>query len=235
MDPTKLNWLSAGDAARAIRDGAITSEQLVEACLARIREAEPQVQAWQFLNEEHALAQARALDEQRRAGRPSGPLHGVPVGIKDIIDTADMPTEDGTPLHAGRTPERDAAVVSMLRQAGAVVLGKTVTTECAYFHPGKTRNPHNPAHTPGGSSSGSAAAVGDSMVPLAFGTQTAGSHIRPAAFCGACALKPTFGTVDLTGAMPLELAPVEGGDGIDCSSRSPPRPTAPRGASDRLR
>jgi Asp-tRNA(Asn)/Glu-tRNA(Gln) amidotransferase A subunit family amidase len=203
MDPTKLNWLSAGDAARAIRDGAITSEQLVEACLARIREAEPAVQAWQFLDEQHALAQARTLDEQRREGRPSGPLHGVPVGLKDIIDTADMPTEDGTPLHAGRTPDRDATVVSMLRQAGAVVLGKTVTTECAYFHPGKTRNPHNPEHTPGGSSSGSAAAVAAGMVPLALGSQTNGSTIRPASFCGVYGFKPTHGLVPRVGIMQL--------------------------------
>jgi|SRR5688500_18304281 len=131
MDPSQLNWLSATDAARALRDGAISSEQLVDACLARIRELEPQVQAWQFLDPEHALAQARERDEQRRAGAPAGALHGVPVGIKDIIDTADMPTEDGTPLHAGRTPVADATVVAMLRQAGAVILGKTVTTECA--------------------------------------------------------------------------------------------------------
>ena len=206
MDPTQLNWLSASDAARAIRDGAITSEQLVEACLARIREAEPKVQAWQFLNEEHALAQARTLDEQRREGRATGPLHGVPVGIKDIIDTADMPTEDGTPLHAGRTPDRDATVVSMLRQAGAVILGKTVTTECAYFHPGKTRNPHNPEHTPGGSSSGSAAAVGAGMVSLALGSQTNGSTIRPASFCGVYGFKPTHGLVPRSGMMRLSRA-----------------------------
>ena len=203
MDPTQLNWLSASDAARAIRDGAITSEQLVEACLSRIRDVEPAVQAWQFLNPEHALAQARTLDEQRREGKASGPLHGVPVGIKDIIDTADMPTEDGTPLHAGRTPDRDATVVSMLRQAGAVILGKTVTTECAYFHPGKTRNPHNPEHTPGGSSSGSAAAVGAGMVPLALGSQTNGSTIRPASFCGVYGFKPTHGLVPRSGMMRL--------------------------------
>src|SRR5574341_1009602 len=120
MDGTQLNWFSAADAARAIRDGAISSEQLVEACLARVREAEPQVQAWQFLDPEHVRAQARARDADRREGRPCGPLHGVPVGIKDIIDTVDMPTEDGTVLHAGRTPDRDAAVVAMLRAAGAV-------------------------------------------------------------------------------------------------------------------
>ena len=148
------------EAARRIRDGLLTSEELVQGCLERIRALEPKVQAWQFLDEEHALAQARALDERKRNGEPLGPLHGVPVGMKDIIDTADMPTENGTVLHKGRTPRDDAGVVTQLRAAGAVILGKTVTTECAYFNPGKTRNPHNPEHTPGGSSSGSAAAVG---------------------------------------------------------------------------
>jgi Asp-tRNA(Asn)/Glu-tRNA(Gln) amidotransferase A subunit family amidase len=203
MDASQLNWLSASDAARAIRDGAITSEQLVEACLARIREAEPQVQAWQFLDPEHALAQARARDADRREGKPSGPLHGVPVGVKDIIDTSDMPTEDGTVLHAGRTPARDATVVAMLRAAGAVILGKTVTTECAYYSPGKTRNPHNPEHTPGGSSSGSAAAVAAGMVPLAVGSQTNGSVIRPASFCGVYGFKPTHGLIPRNGILKL--------------------------------
>jgi Asp-tRNA(Asn)/Glu-tRNA(Gln) amidotransferase A subunit family amidase len=206
IDLARLDLLSASDAARAIREGLITSEQLVEACLARVREAEPAVQAWQFLNEEHALAQARTFDEHRREGKPTGPLHGVPIGIKDIIDTADMPTEDGTPLHAGRTPDRDAAVVSMLRQAGAVILGKTVTTECAYFYPGKTRNPHNPEHTPGGSSSGSAAAVAAGMVPLALGSQTNGSTIRPASFCGVVGFKPTHGLVPRGGMLRLSRA-----------------------------
>ena len=203
MDASQLNWLSAADAARAIRDGAISSEQLVEACLARIRETEPQVDAWQFLDPAHALAQARARDADRREGRTTGPLHGVPVGIKDIIDTGDMPTEDGTVLHAGRTPDRDAPVVAMLRSAGAVIMGKTVTTECAYFHPGKTRNPHNPEHTPGGSSSGSAAAVAAGMVPLALGSQTNGSVIRPAAFCGVYGFKPTHGLIPRSGILKL--------------------------------
>jgi Asp-tRNA(Asn)/Glu-tRNA(Gln) amidotransferase A subunit family amidase len=206
VDASQLSRLSATDAARAVRDGAVSSEQLVEACLARIREVEPQVQAWQFLDPEHALVQARALDEQRRAGGPVGPLHGVPVGIKDIIDTTDMPTEDGTPLHAGRRPDDDATVVALLRQAGAVIMGKTVTTECAYFHPGKTRNPHNPAHTPGGSSSGSAAAVAAGMVPLALGSQTNGSTIRPASFCGVYGFKPTHGLVPRGGMMRLSRA-----------------------------
>jgi Asp-tRNA(Asn)/Glu-tRNA(Gln) amidotransferase A subunit family amidase len=203
MDASQLNWLSACDAARAIRDGAISSEQLVQACLARIREAEPQIQAWQFLDPDHAMAQARARDADRREGRATGPLHGIPVGIKDIIDTSDMPTEDGTVLHAGRTPVRDAAVVAMLRAAGAVIMGKTVTTECAYFHPGKTRNPHDAERTPGGSSSGSAAAVAAGMVPLALGSQTNGSVIRPAAFCGVYGFKPTHGLIPRSGILKL--------------------------------
>ena len=203
MDAASLYALTASDAARLIHEGALTSEDLVQACLARIRELEPKVQAWTFLDEEHALGQARAADELRRSGEAVGPLCGIPVGIKDIIDTSDMPTENGTVLHQGRTPRNDAAVVSALRAAGAVILGKTVTTECAYFHPGKTRNPHNPDHTPGGSSSGSAAAVAAGMVPLALGSQTNGSVIRPAAFCGVYGFKPSHGLIPRTGILPL--------------------------------
>jgi Asp-tRNA(Asn)/Glu-tRNA(Gln) amidotransferase A subunit family amidase len=195
--------LTAAAAAQRMRDGLLTSVELVQACLARIREAEPTVQAWQFLDEQHALAQARAADEQRRSGEPVGALCGIPVGVKDIMDTADMPTENGTLLHKGRTPRADAAVVARLRAAGAVIMGKTVTTECAYFSPGKTRNPHNPEHTPGGSSSGSAAAVAAQMVPLALGSQTAGSVIRPAAFCGVYGYKPTHGLIPRTGVLTL--------------------------------
>jgi Asp-tRNA(Asn)/Glu-tRNA(Gln) amidotransferase A subunit family amidase len=195
--------LSAADAARQIRDGRLTSEELVQACLERVRELEPKVQAWAFLDEEHALAQARAADERKRSGEPIGPLHGVPVGVKDIFDTGDMPTENGTVLHRGRTPREDAAAVKSLRAAGAVILGKTVTTECAYFSPGKTRNPHDPEHTPGGSSSGSAAAVAAGMVPLALGSQTAGSTIRPASFCGVYGFKPSHGLIPRTGVLQL--------------------------------
>jgi Asp-tRNA(Asn)/Glu-tRNA(Gln) amidotransferase A subunit family amidase len=203
MDMTNLNWVSATEAARLIAEGVISSQDLVQACLARVREVDSQVQAWAFLDPDHALAQARAADEFRLSGRPIGPLHGVPVGIKDIIDTADMPTENGSVLHAGRTPSRDAGVVASLRAAGAVIMGKTVTTEFATRAPGKTRNPHNPAHTPGGSSSGSAAAVAAGMVPLALGSQTTGSTIRPAAFCGVYGLKPTHGLIPRHGMFQL--------------------------------
>jgi len=195
MDLTNLHSLSASDAVHLIRQGAIDSAQLVEACLARVRETDTQVQAWAFLDPDHALAQARAADDLKRQGLPIGPLHGVPVGVKDIFDTADMPTEYGSVLYAGRTPSRDAAAVAMLRAAGAVIIGKTVTTEFATQAPGKTRNPHDPERTPGGSSSGSAAAVAAGMVPLALGSQTNGSVIRPAAFCGVLGFKPTHGLI----------------------------------------
>src|SRR3990172_1069156 len=203
MDLSNLYWVSASDAARLIREGAISSEQLVQACLDRVSETDGEVQAWAFLDPDHALRQARAADAWRLEGRPTGPLHGVPVGIKDIFDTADMPTENGSVLYAGRTPSRDATVVAMLRAAGAVIMGKTVTTEFAYFSPGKTRNPHNPEHTPGGSSSGSSAAVGAEMLPLAVGSQTNGSTIRPAAFCGVIGFKPTHGLISRHGVFAL--------------------------------
>jgi Asp-tRNA(Asn)/Glu-tRNA(Gln) amidotransferase A subunit family amidase len=195
--------LGVADAARLVAAGALSSEQLVEACLARIRALEPTVQAWQHLDEQHALRQAQERDLARGAGQPCGPLHGVPIGIKDIIDTGDMPTEDGTVLHAGRMPARDATVVAALRAAGAVILGKTVTTEMATYSPGKTRNPHDRERTPGGSSSGSAAAVAAGMVPGALGTQTNGSMIRPAAFCGVFGFKPTHGLIPRHGILQL--------------------------------
>ena len=192
MHPAEL---SAGAAAEAIRAGQLTSEELVQACLERIAETDAIVQAWTHLDPELALERAREADLARSEGRPLGPLHGVPVGVKDIFDTADMPTEDGTVLHAGRTPADDATAVSRLRRAGAVIMGKTVTTELAAYAPGKTRNPHDPERTPGGSSSGSAAAVAAHMVPLAIGSQTNGSVIRPAAFCGVYGFKPSHGLI----------------------------------------
>lgn len=189
------NFLSAKEAIQAIEDGEISSEELVKACLDRIVEYDETIGAWVHLDPEYALEQARALDEVRQQGGSQGPLHGIPVGIKDIIDTADLPTELGTPLHAGRTPADDAAVVEKLREAGAVIMGKTVTTELAVYAPGKTTNPHDANRTPGGSSSGSAAAVAAFMVPLAVGSQTNGSIIRPASFCGVFGFKPTLGRI----------------------------------------
>ena len=198
---SELWQLTAAEAGRRIAAGEITSEALVRSCLDRIADRDADVEAWTHLDPDYAVAGARAAD----SSPPKGPLHGVPFGVKDVIDSGELPTEYGAPaIHAGHRPERDAACVAAMRAAGAVLMGKTVSTEFATFQPGKTRNPHNPAHTPGGSSSGSAAAVGASMVPIAFGNQTAGSLIRPAAFCGAVGLKPTHGTVDLTGILPLE-------------------------------
>ena len=187
--------ISAAEAAAAIQSGEITSEELVRACLDHISDSEDSVGAWTYLDPEYALEQARAADLHRRSGAPLGPLHGVPVGVKDIFDTKDMPTEDGTVLHAGRTPAFDATAVALMREAGAIIMGKTVTTELAVYAPGKTRNPHDPARTPGGSSSGSAAAVAAHMVPLAIGTQTNGSVIRPASYCGVYGYKPSYGLI----------------------------------------
>src|SRR5882762_7338851 len=152
--------------------------------------------AWAYVDRAGVLAQARALDRVPRASQ----MHGVPFGIKDVIDTADLPTEYNSPIYRGHQPKADAACVTLLRQAGCLILGKTVTTEFANNHPSQTRNPHNAAHTPGGSSSGSAAAVADFMVPAALGTQTGGSVIRPAAYCGASAIKPSFGSINRAGA-----------------------------------
>lgn len=197
------NHLGAREAADAIRAGKFSSEELIQACLERIGQFDEEIGAWEHLDPGLALDQARLADENRQKGRPTGPLHGVPVGIKDIIDTCDLPTECGTPLYAGRTPSRDATVVSALREAGAVILGKTVTAELAVYTPGRTRNPHNPELTPGGSSSGSAAAVASFMCPLSLGTQTNGSMIRPAAFCGVYGFKPSFGRISRRGILSL--------------------------------
>ena len=198
-----LAALGLSEAAADIREGRITSAELVADCLARIDEVDAEVQAWTFLDRDHAQRQAEDADAWRKQGKPTGPLHGVPVAVKDIFDTGDMPTEYGSPLWAGHTPRRDATTVARLRAAGAVILGKTVTTEFAYFHPGKTRNPHDPARTPGGSSSGSAAAVAANMVPGALGSQTNGSVIRPAAFCGVVGFKPTHGLIPRSGVLTL--------------------------------
>jgi Asp-tRNA(Asn)/Glu-tRNA(Gln) amidotransferase A subunit family amidase len=192
---TQPGRLSALEAARRIARGELTSVALVNACLERIAAREREVQAWASLDAEQALAQARACD--RESARSA--LHGVPVGIKDVIDVAGLPTECNSPIYRGYRPRADAACVAQLRRAGCVILGKTVTAELANIHPPGTRNPHNTAHTPGGSSSGSAAAVADHMVPLALGTQTGGSIIRPAAYCGVLGFKPTLHTINRAG------------------------------------
>jgi Asp-tRNA(Asn)/Glu-tRNA(Gln) amidotransferase A subunit family amidase len=190
---------SARLAAQQIAAGELTAEALVSAYLERIAEREPLIGAWRHLDSDAALAAARRCD----ATAPSGPLHGLPIAVKDLIDTVDMPTGYGSPIYERHRPDADASCVALARGAGAIVLGKTVTTEFACFTPGPTANPRNPAHTPGGSSSGSAAAVADGMVPLAFATQTAGSVIRPAAFCGCIGFKPSFGLIPRAGTKSL--------------------------------
>lgn len=198
-----LHELSLTEAAADIREGRISAAELAADCLRRVEAVEATVRAWAFLDREHAMRQAEALDLHRKQGKAVGALHGVPVGVKDIFDTGDMPTELGSPLWEGRTPRRDSAVVARLRAAGAVIMGKTVTTEYAYRQPGKTTNPHDAGRTPGGSSSGSAAAVAALMVPGAVGSQTGGSVIRPATFCGVVGFKPTHGLIPRTGALML--------------------------------
>jgi Asp-tRNA(Asn)/Glu-tRNA(Gln) amidotransferase A subunit family amidase len=191
--------LGAADAILRLSRREITAEALVSACLERIAAEEPRIGAFEHLDPEGALAAARRIDAQD--SRP--PLAGLPIGVKDIFDTVDMPTERGSPAFRGRRPARDAAAVARLRAAGAIVVGKTVTTELAFFSPGKTRNPHDPSRTPGGSSSGSAAAVAAGMVPAALGSQTAGSIIRPASFCGVVGMKPTHGVVSMEDVSPF--------------------------------
>jgi Asp-tRNA(Asn)/Glu-tRNA(Gln) amidotransferase A subunit family amidase len=203
-----IGALTATDAAAMLAAGTLTSEALVSACLARIRQRNADVEAFAHFDEARVLASARTSDASRKRGGALGPLAGIPVAIKDIIDTADYPTEHGTPVFAGRRPDKDASVVTQLKAAGAVIFGKTVTTELAFFGPGKTKNPRDPGRTPGGSSSGSAAAVADGQVPLALGTQTAGSLIRPASYCGVIGFKPTFGAVSRTGVLP-QSAPLD--------------------------
>jgi len=202
---TALHTLTAVEARQRIAGGGLSALDYVRALIERVEATEPAVQAWAWFSPEALLSQARAVDARLAAGGPAGPLAGLPVGIKDIIDTAGVPTELGTPLHAGRVPAEDAVVVQRLRRAGGLMAGKTVTTELATYAPGKTRHPLDARHTPGGSSSGSAAAVAAGMVPLAIGTQTNGSVIRPASFCGVVGYKPSIGRIDRHGV--LEQSP----------------------------
>jgi len=196
--PGALNALDATEIVRKIAAGETTCEVVTRDCLARIAERDGMVKAWVNFDPELALAQARALDHATHRG----PLHGVPIGVKDIIDTFDMPTEFNSPIYKGHRPPSDAACVALLRRAGAVILGKTATCEFAGMAPAETTNPHNAAHTPGGSSSGSAAAVADHMVPAALGTQTGGSVLRPSSYCGIFGFKPTYNSFNKQGVKP---------------------------------
>jgi Asp-tRNA(Asn)/Glu-tRNA(Gln) amidotransferase A subunit family amidase len=203
MNAKQLHQIGLRDAAQDIRRGDFSSEDLIRSLLERIERLDQRVQAFQWMDPGRALDQARQADARSRSGETLGSLHGLPIGIKDIVETQGIPTGMGSPIFDGYMPERSATVVRRLEAAGAFVLGKTVTTEFAYFHPGKTRNPWNPAHTPGGSSSGSAAAVSMGFLPGALGTQTNGSVIRPAAFCGVVGYKPTAGLISLAGIHPF--------------------------------
>src|SRR5580692_9312122 len=213
-DPVSSNPLSLSvrGAAREIAARRLAVEDYVGAWLERIAAREAEVGAWQVFDRDAVLAAARRRDNEPLGG----PLHGIPIAVKDVIDTVDLPTGYGSAIYHGHRPAADAACVALARSAGAVVLGKTVSTEFAYFTPGKTTNPHNPAHTPGGSSSGSAAAVGAGMTPLAFGTQTAGSILRPASYCGVVGYKPSFGLVARAGVKAL----ADSLDTVGCMARS---------------
>src|SRR6266850_4387369 len=203
MRSAELASLGVRDGAEAIRAGAASPVELVQACLDRIRALDGELRAWAHVDADGALAVARERESEARAGRLRGPLHGVPVGVKDIFDVAGMPTTGGAKSFAHTRPTGDAASVARLRAAGAIVLGKTVTTEFAYRDPAPTRNPWNHGHTPGGSSAGSAAALAARMAPLALGSQTVGSVLRPAAYCGVVGFKGTHGLVPVAGVIPL--------------------------------
>src|SRR5437867_7482010 len=203
MPSVELARLGARKAAEGVRAGRVSPIDLVEACLARIRGLDDRLTAWSFVDADGARATARERQGEARAGRLRGPLHGVPIGVKDIFDVAGMPTTGGAKAFAHTRPAVDSAAVARLRAAGAIILGKTVTTEFAYRDPAPTRNPWNIAHTPGGSSAGSAAALAARMVPLALGSQTVGSVLRPAAYCGVVGFKGTHGLVPVAGVIPL--------------------------------
>lgn len=196
-----LSMIGAVELRDQLASGALSATDLARACISRIEAREAEISAWAWFDADRALREAEWLDAKRKADGPMGPLHGLPVGLKDIVDTAGIPSENGCPLDAGRVPEKDAAIVESLKAAGALIIGKTLTTELAFLHPNETRNPRDPGHTPGGSSSGSAAAVADGMIPLAVGTQTGGSVIRPASFCGITGFKPSFGAIPRRGVL----------------------------------
>ncbi len=244
-----LHKLTAVQAVQAILGGRLSSTDLVQASLDHIAATDGTIKAWEHLDADIALVQAREMDRIRKSGRATGALHGVPVGLKDIVDTRFLPTERGSSIFAGRKPDTDATIVNRLREAGAVIMGKTKTTELAFMHPTDTTNPFDATRTPGGSSSGSAAAVAACHVPLAIGSQTGGSVIRPASYCGTYGFKPTRGVISRSGvlqtsetldhlgtfARTLEdaalLADVIGSfDPTDSGSFAQPRPNMAKGA-----
>ena len=195
--------LTASEAAGKIANGTLSAEEYARTCLERIEAIDGTVRAFAHIDPEHVVAQAQALDELRRNGQPIGPLHGIPVAVQDVIDTGDYPTELGSPAFCGRRPLHDATVIAKLRSAGAIILGKTVTTELGFSHPGATRNPRDPQRTPGGAASGSAASVAAGLAPVAIGTQTLAGIIQPASYCGVFGIKPSHGMVSRAGILPL--------------------------------
>ncbi len=223
-DPSALSAVAARD---AIKSGALSPMALVEACLARIRAVDPTLQAWIHVDEAGALAHAAARAEEAKQGKLRGPLHGIPVGIKDIFDVEGLPTTAGAAAWAHRIATQDAPSVQWLRAKGAIILGKTHTTQFAFRDPAPTRNPWNTEHTPGGSSSGSAAAVAARMVPFALGSQTVGSVLRPAAYCGIVGFKPAHGRIPTDGVVPLAWSLDHVGVFARSVSSPAPSPTSP--------
>ena len=198
---TDIFILTANELTAQLREGQISSVEVCTQYIQRIDKYEKDVKAWVHFNKKELLEKAAEADEYRKSGKPLGPLHGLPIAVKDIIGTLDMPTECGTSIRKKMPSSQDAEVVNLLKVAGAIVMGKTETTELAYFHPGKTTNPHDYARTPGGSSSGSAAAVAAHMAPLSIGSQTNGSVIRPASYCGVVGYKPSYGLISRSGVL----------------------------------
>ena len=197
----EVSSLSAYELSLKLKSGEISSIDLCKSYIDRIKKFEKDVKAWQFFDEKLLLEKAEEADDYRKSGKPLGPLHGMPIAIKDIIGTYDMPTECGTVFRKKKSSTQDSEIVNLLKNAGAIVMGKTVTCELAYIHPSKTRNPHDYSRTPGGSSSGSAAVVASYMSHLSIGSQTGGSVIRPASYCGVVGYKPSYGLISRSGVL----------------------------------
>ena len=198
---TDIFSLSTNELVAKMREGQISSVEVCKAYIERINKFEKEVKAWNFLDKKILLEKAEEADDYRKSGKPLGSLHGLPIAVKDIFGTYDMPTECGTVFRKKMSASQDSEVVNLLKNAGAIIMGKTVTAELAYIHPGKTTNPHDYSRTPGGSSSGSAAAIASQMAPLSVGSQTGGSIIRPASYCGVVGYKPSYGLISRNGVL----------------------------------